>query len=198
MRDASETSERIARTAARQLGTLGVAKLTVATVAKAADISPGLVHYHFDTKTGLLRAAAERLAAARLERRERAIAGFGIEAVDRLRAVLEDDVASGEERAWHDLAALARDDDGIAGCLARHAQSERERWIERLPPLLASLGAAPAIAPAQLATLVTGCLDGLAQALDRGLTAAAFRSAYDGFWLVLIGAGEQRSRAARA
>ena len=119
MKAATTAADRIADAAVDQLCLHGAAGLTVAAVATAAGISSALVHYHFESRQGLLRAAAERL-----------------------------------------------------------------------PSLLKSLGAFSALAPHQLAAMVRAALDGFALALATGAPRDTVRSAYDAFWLVVIGAGQ--------
>ena len=45
----------------------GYAKATIATIAEAADLTPGLLHYHFPSKTAILRGALHKLAAQQEE-----------------------------------------------------------------------------------------------------------------------------------
>jgi hypothetical protein len=128
-----------------------------------------------------------------LERRTRPLAGSGLDAIDAVRLVLEAEAASGAARAWQDLLFLAAGDTALRDTVTRYRAAEAARFAERLPPLLKSLGAAVPLAPAQLAALVAPALDGFALALATGAPRDSVRSAYDAFWLVLIGAG-QRAR----
>jgi AcrR family transcriptional regulator len=190
MKSSVATLDRIAQAAVDQLLIDGAASLTVAAVAGRAGISSALVHYHYDSKQGLLRAATERLAAARLERRAGPLAGSGLDAIDALRLALEAEAATGGERAWHDLLHLGRADPPLLATLDRYRERERHVLAERLPALLASLGSAPAVAPEQLAVVVQAALDGFGLAWATGVRREAVRSAYDAFWLVVIRAGQ--------
>lgn len=190
MKEPMPAVDRIADAAVDRLCLEGAANLTVGAVAKAAGISSALVHYHFEHKQGLLRAAAERLATARLERRTRPLAGSGLDAIDALRFSLEAEAGRGAERAWHDLLHLGRDDETIRGTLERYREAETRALAERLPLLLKSLGVTSAIASEQLAAMVRTALDGFGLSLATGVARDTVRSAYDAFWLVVIGSGQ--------
>jgi AcrR family transcriptional regulator len=190
MKATATATDRIADAAVDQLCLRGAAGLTVADVAHAAGISSALVHYHFENRRGLLRAAAERLGAARIARRTQPLGGSGLDAIDALRLALEAEVDSGAERAWHDLLYLGKGDEPLRATVGRYRDAEAARLAERLPPLLKSLGAGSALAPHQLAAMVRAALDGFALALATGAARDTVRSAYDAFWLVVIGAGQ--------
>ncbi|OGU01736.1 MAG: hypothetical protein A2085_11650 [Gemmatimonadetes bacterium GWC2_71_10] len=190
MKAATTAADRIADAAVDQLCLHGAAGLTVAAVATAAGISSALVHYHFESRQGLLRAAAERLGAARVARRTEPLAGSGLDAIDAVRLALEAEANSGAERAWHGLLYLGKDDPLLRSIVGRYRDAEAVRLAERLPSLLRSLGAFSALAPHQLAAMVRAALDGFALALATGAPRDTVRSAYDAFWLVVIGAGQ--------
>ncbi len=171
---------------------VGIAELTVAEVARRAGTSSGLVHYHFTTKQQLLAAACERLAARRAAARAAALAGDGLGALDALWTALRSGAGSAAERAWTDLALLARRDPEVRRILALRRRSEQAALAARLPALLASLGAAPPVPPEEAAALVLQLLDGVALALGSGTPQEEVRAAYDAFWLVLVTAGQSR------
>jgi AcrR family transcriptional regulator len=173
---------------------LGIADLTVADVARRAGVSSGLVHYHFRTKQQLLAAAGERLAARRSAARERALeSGDGLGALDALWAVLQVGAESEAERAWDDLALLARRDPVVRRTLAAQRRIEQQALAARLPGLLTSLGAEPPVPREEAASLVLHFLDGAALALAAGCPPDDVRAAYDAFWLVLVTAGQARA-----
>lgn len=194
MKAVATTLDKIAEAAVDRLCADGAANLTVAAVAASAGTSPALVHYHFDSKIGLLRAAAEKLAAARVGRRTRPLQGSGLDAIDAVRLALEAEADGGAERAWHDLLHLGKDDAAIRTTLDRWRAQEIAAIAARLPGLLGSLGSAPLVAPEQLAHVVAAALDGFALMLATGASRGAVRSAYDAFWLVVIGAGQSTAR----
>lgn len=192
MKTTANTLDRIVGAAIDRLVQTGASNLTVGSVAKAAGISTALVHYHFESKIGLLRVAAQRIATERTDRRSAPLGASGLAAIDALRTGLERDADGGAERAWQDLLQLAREDDEIRRTIAKQRDRERAAFAARLPALLGSLGAAPAADGEQLAVLVSACLDGLVLALATGTPKPAFRNAYDAFWLALIGSGPAR------
>lgn len=184
------TVDRIANAAVSRLCLDGAAGLTVGAVAKAAGVSTALVHYHFASKQGLLQAAAEGLAATRIARRTAPLAGRGLDAIDALRLALEAEAGSGAERAWQDLLHMGGGDAAIRATLERYREEEARTLAARLPALLKSLGSAAAVAPDQLAAVVRAALDGFGLALATGVGRDTVRSAYDAFWLLVIGAGQ--------
>jgi AcrR family transcriptional regulator len=174
---------------------IGIARLTVAAVAERAGVSSALVHYHFRTKQQLLVAACERLAVRRSDARTAALAtGGGLAALDALWAALRTGAESEAERAWIDLALLARDDTSVRRTLAAQRQAEQGALARRLPALLAALGSRAAVPADELAGLVSLFLDGVAQALGAGAADDDVRAAYDAFWLALVTAGQRRAR----
>jgi AcrR family transcriptional regulator len=172
---------------------VGITQLTVADVAQRASISTGLVHYHFRTKQQLLTAACERLAGRRSAARSAALASAdGLAALDALWSALRAGAESASERAWTDLALLARGDPAVRRILAVQRQAEHRALAVRLPALLASLGAASAVPHEEAAAMVARFLDGAALALGSGSRPEEVRTAYDAFWLVLVTAGQAR------
>jgi AcrR family transcriptional regulator len=152
------------------------------------------VHYHFRTKQQVLAAACERLAARRAAARAAALAPDGLAALDALWSALRTGAESAAERAWTDLALLARRTPEVRRTLASRRREEQRALAARLPALLDSLGSAPAAPPEETAALVMQFLDGAALALVAGTPAAEVRAAYDAFWLVLVTAGQARER----
>ena len=194
MEPVAGATDKILKAASDQLRSEGVAALTVGAVAKAAGVSAALVHYHFSTKQRLLVATATRLCADRLAARSRLFAEAGLGALDTAWVALERAVADGEARAWLDLLSLARDDDAVHAAMSSALAAEADRYAERLPALVRSLGAVTAAAPEELAQLTLAVLDGAAAALLAGRPSASVRSAFDAFWLVLIAAGQTARR----
>ncbi len=173
----------------------GISELTVADVARRAGVSSALVHYHFRTKQQLVAAACERLAARRSAARLAALASAdGLAALDALWTALRSGAESEAERAWNDLALLARRDPAVRRILAAQRQAEHRDLATRLPALLASLGAEPAVPSDEVAALVEHFLDGVALALGAGSPPGEVRAAYDAFWLVVVTAGQGRAR----
>jgi AcrR family transcriptional regulator len=187
--------DRIAEAACSVIQETGVASLTVADVGRKAGVSAALVHYHFSTKQAVLAAAAERLAARRTESRVSALAGAsGLAALDALWTAIGTAPGSDAERAWHELTLLARRDDAVRGTLAAQRRAERATVARALPRLFRALGAVPTASWLETAAAVLLFLDGAALALADGSPEEEVRAAYDASWLVVIAAGQARSR----
>ena len=187
--------DRIAEAACALVQDAGIADLTVADVGRRAGVSSALVHYHFNTKQELLAAAAERLAARRTAARTAALsATSGLAALDALWAALSAGPGSEAERAWNDLALLARRDTTVRRTLAAQRRVERTTIAQSLPSLFRELGTAPTASWDETAATILLFLDGVAGALGEGGVADDIRAAYDAFWLVLVAAGQARER----
>lgn len=184
-------SDRIVAAACDVVRERGLARLTVSAVAGRAGISSALVHYHFDTKHRLIVAAVRSITARRSAARASALAaGPGLATLDALWSVVVAEVADGRARAYLELVALARSEAAIAEALADQRQVERRLLTERLPDLLAELGARSSTGGDELAAALETLLDGAALALLGGTPSRVVRAAYDSIWLVLIAAGQ--------
>jgi len=189
------SKDRITEAACALIQDAGIADLTVADVGRRAGVSSALVHYHFNTKQELLAAAAERLAARRTEARTAALSSAsGLAALDALWAALSAGPGSEAERAWNDLALLARRDTTVRRTLAAQRRVERTTFAQSLPSLFRDLGTAPTASWDETAATILLFLDGVAGALGEGGAADEVRAAYDAFWLVLVAAGQARER----
>lgn len=184
-----DKKDAIVNAACAMLASAGVARLTVALVAKEAGISTALVHYHFATKRKLLAAAAETLARRRTDGRVAALAaGDGLSSLDALWDALVD-VRADPERAAPDLILLAREDREVRAALRRERQREQGRLAAALPRLFGSLGTQPRIPFEDLAATVCTFLDGAATSLQAGTPVADVRASYDAFCLALVALG---------
>ncbi len=184
----------IVEAATRQLISAGLTSFTVARIARAAQASSALVHYHFATKRRLLLAAAERLASRRTDLRLAHLEGVrGLAALDGLWDGLVAGAARDAERAWHDLLLLARDDADVAAILLRERERESRALAAVLPRLLAELDSRLRIPADDLAGLCVTFLDGVACALAVGTDAQDLRGAYDAFCLALVALGQTPS-----
>ena len=187
--------DRIAEAACALVKDAGIADLTIAAVGRRAGVSSALVHYHFDTKQELLAAASERLAARRTEARAAALASTsGLAALDALWTALGTGAGFETERAWHDLAVLARHDATVRRTLAAQRRVERATLVLSLPRLFRDLGTVPTASWDETAATVLLFLDGVTLALAEGVPGDEVRAAYDAFWLVLVAAGPSRER----
>lgn len=190
MQDAANTKDTILDAAVRAVATAGLTGCTVAGVAELAAVSSALVHYHFDTKSRLVLAAAERLADRRVAGLRAALTtGSGLHTVDALWRVIEARAASGDESAWSEMRSLAHRDEAVAAVTARARTAERTALAARLEGLLAELGVRPPTGTDELADAVLAALEGASVSLAAGEAPAAVRAAYDALWLVLVAAG---------
>lgn len=180
----------IIEAACTSLMSVGVGRLTVGVVAKAAHVSTALVHYHFATKRKLLAAAAQALAQRRSDSRVAALrTGQGLSSLDALWGVVADDRATAE-RAAPDLILLAREDREVRSMLRREREREQVRVAAALPELFGSLGTQPRILAEELAATVCTFLDGVTTSLLAGVAARDVRASYDAFWLALVALGQ--------
>src|SRR3954451_25366807 len=112
--------EQILSTTVELLDRLGLAATRVADVAKALEVSPALVFYHFGTKDDLVAEAFAHAVERDLHRLEKAAAGD--DPVDRLRRVLRLYGPTGRAtgwRIWIDAWAVALRDPHIRKVLKR-------------------------------------------------------------------------------
>lgn len=155
----------------------GLNNWTVEEVANRAHCAKGLVNYHYRSKQDLLVRSAETLRDDRFARRLAAIAIPGSAGLDRLWAVLVQEVESGWYAAW--LSLLASD-----GPL-RTAAAERPADMESFAGSLSkSLGLGDQLR--SQAPLIQSALDGLQLRVLQGASVAETEEAYHRFWLATL------------
>lgn len=152
----------------------GIRSLRVMDVARRAQLSPGIVHYYFDNKRDLIRAAFEHNFAHSLERRAAIFESDG-EPLLKLRALVDAYLPADEEtiEAWRIWAEL-----WVEGIHDPELQDLNDRaygeWRRIITSLLRDAHQAGEISqddPAQLADLLVAALDGLAVQVLVGSTA---------------------------
>jgi AcrR family transcriptional regulator len=97
----------------------GLAQVRMASIARAAGVSAGLLHYHFDTKELLFGEVLTYSHGVSSELNQRAVAGAGEGPAERLSAFLDRCLPSDEQRAhewllWQELALLCIRDPHLA------------------------------------------------------------------------------------
>ena len=97
----------------------GLAQVRMASIARAAGVSAGLLHYHFDTKELLFGEVLTYSHALSAELNQRAMAEAGAGPAERLSAFLDRCLPSDEQRAhewllWQELALLCIRDPHLA------------------------------------------------------------------------------------
>src|SRR3954453_18756728 len=116
---AAEARTRILQAAAECIVRDGLAQVRMASIARTAGVSAGLLHYHFDTKELLFGEVLRYSHAASAELNERAMSVAGEGAAERLSSFLDRCLPSDEQRAhewllWQELALLCIRDPHLA------------------------------------------------------------------------------------
>jgi AcrR family transcriptional regulator len=116
---ATEARTRILAAAAECIVRDGLAQVRMASIARTAGVSAGLLHYHFDTKELLFGEVLTYSHAISSELNQRAMAGAGDGPAERLSSFLDRCLPSDEQRAhewllWQELALLCIRDPHLA------------------------------------------------------------------------------------
>ena len=169
----AERREQILRSACRVIAARGVVGLRVADVARDAGVSPGIVHYYFDTKLALVRAAFEDNFTRSLARRSEILDATG-DSVAVLYSVIESYLPVGDEtveawQVWIELWAAALQDDAL------HDIHDRTygRWREVVVAIISEGQARGELAAGDATTyanMLVSMLDGLAVQVLLGST----------------------------
>jgi AcrR family transcriptional regulator len=118
-RAATEARNRILAAAAECIVRDGLAQVRMASIARTAGVSAGLLHYHFDTKELLFGEVLTYSHAISAELNQRAMAHAGDGPAERLSSFLDRCLPSDEQRAhewllWQELALLCIRDPHLA------------------------------------------------------------------------------------
>ncbi|WLP88522.1 TetR/AcrR family transcriptional regulator [Gordonia sp. NB41Y] len=154
--------EQILRSALQQLSERGVVGLRVSDVAKGAGVSGGIVHYYFDTKLDLIRAAFEENASQSLERRAAIFADESADVRTTLYDLIDtylpaDETTRESWRVWIEWWAAAQRDEALADVHNR----AYEVWAQRMQAVFDRVdGADPETSRTNAHTLMA-LLDGL-------------------------------------
>lgn len=182
-----ERREQILRSASRTIAQKGIKSLRIADVAAGAGVSAGIIHYYFNNKQTLTRAAFERNFEHSLARRA-SILNSSDDAPAKLRAVVDAYLPDDEEtvEAWHVWAEL-----WVEGLHDQRLQELNERaygeWrgiISMIVRAGQSSGHIREGDPVEIANMLIGMLDGLAlQVLvgSRDMTLERMRRTCHGF-----------------
>lgn len=116
---AAEARTRILAAAADCIVRDGLAQVRMASIARTAGVSAGLLHYHFDTKELLFGEVLRYSHEVSAELNQRAMAGAGEGPAERLSSFLDRCLPSDEQRAaewllWQELALLCIRDPHLA------------------------------------------------------------------------------------
>lgn len=177
---------KILDSAERLIRESGAASLTVDSTAKGAGVAKGLVHYHFKTKQGLLRAVLENLSTNRCEMWSSALqAPTPAEAVSRSWALLTAESANGTLRAWHSLLGLEEmlTDQLANEMLARFSNAVGESLTRMMDE---QLGLVPTIPAAEIGWLIAAVTNGIGVLLMANTPADELEGAYAAAWLGIL------------
>lgn len=186
-REGPATRQRIIEATIGCVARDGAAGSSMSVIAEATGVSKALLHYHYSDRARLLAEVVRQLG-ERLVARERAAldAVSGREAIDALWRWLDGELARGELRVLLELS-LVRDPLVHAAAMtiasARHATAARTT-----DALLVLLGLEPRVPVELLAHASVAFADGLV--LGRMVTTSDPRSAFDVFWLAMLGLAE--------
>ena len=116
---AADARQRILAAAADCIVRDGLAKVRMASIARTAGVSAGLLHYHFDTKELLFGEVLKYSHGVSMELNRRAMAGAGESPAERLSSFLDRCLPSDERLAhewllWQELALLCIRDPHLA------------------------------------------------------------------------------------
>jgi len=158
--------QQITMSLARVMARSGYERATIAEVAREAELTPGLLHYHFANKLEILMALVDHLA-GRLETRYRArLEGAGSSPRQRLRAFLDALVATGPDAdpeamaCWVVIAGEAIRQEDVRLVYQRVITRQKEALTELASDLLAAEGRSIEAAPGMALGLlcwVHGC-----------------------------------------
>lgn len=153
----------ILQSALQQISERGVVGLRVSDVARGAGLSGGIVHYYFDTKLDLIRAAFTENAAQSLERRSTIFTDQSTEVRITLYRLIDtylpDDTTTNESwRVWIEWWAAALQDEALADVHNR----AYDEWAERMQAVFARLDGIDQETCRAHAHTLMALLDGLA------------------------------------
>lgn len=163
----SEASrQQVLEAAVRTLAERGYAKTSVGDIARAAGMSKGAVHYHFESKHDLIAKVLDHCAMTMRDRVRAAWEAPGEPAEKVRRALGEMRRMRREElpelRVLADLMAQGLHEPAIRAQMAALFEANRKEVVEHLVPSLSAFGLEPTIPLHVVPRLLLGALDGLA------------------------------------
>jgi AcrR family transcriptional regulator len=179
--------ERILAAAIRCIAREGVEGASMSAIASHAEVSKGLLHYHYEDRGHLLAEAVRRLAARITERERQALAEAEPgQAVNSLWTLMAGELERGELRVLVELG-LQRDP-AVRAASDGAAAERRARAASSVAPLFTSLSLTPRVPAPLLAHATVAFVDGLV--LDVGHGRRDPRVSFDIFWLALLSLGD--------
>ncbi len=164
----------------------GSEPVTVEDVARSAGVAKGLVHYHFKTKQGLMKAVASRIAATRARNWSEAFdADTPRAALERTWTLLTLESDSGTIRAWNSL--LSREH-LLTDQTAKEMHSELSDSLGRalIGMLRDRMDLAPTVPAGEIGWLLGAVVNGMGLQLLSGANRAELEGAYAAAWLGIL------------
>ena len=170
---AAEARSRILAAAADCIVRDGLAQVRMASIARTAGVSSGLLHYHFDTKELLFGEVLRYSHAVSAELNQHAMAGAGEGAAERLSSFLDRCLPSDEQRAdewllWQELALLCVRDAHLAKVGADLYEDLYTTVADIVREGLAAGVFHTSLEPRELAELAIALTDGLGERVLAG------------------------------
>ena len=180
--------ERILDAAAARIVAVGAANLSLQDVADAADVSKGLIHYHFKEKETLLAILAQWIGRETVRREAEAlVSSTPSTAVDDLWAWLSAELQRGHLRALQDLACEPAPK--VREAVILTAAARREAAADTITRLFDLLGLRLRLPVPAVADVIVAFVDGLSvYAMLQPDT--NHRVTFDVFWLSLLSLAE--------
>ena len=179
---------KILQAAARRVREAGLVRLSMQDIADEANVSKGLIHYHFRDRDALLARLIEWLAEDIMAREQAALDGCAPhEAIDALWRWIDGELSRGEIRVLLELQQDPATEPALAArrvSRLRHAQAEATTTR-----LFAMLGLTPRVPGELMAGVAVAFLDGLAMETSLQPDREA-RISFDVFWLALLSLAE--------
>lgn len=173
-----ERREQITRGLLKVMSLKGYEGATIQDIARAARLSPGLVHYHFGSKAEILEALIDTLLASHFELVDQAVAAAGPRPLDRLDAMIDVHLATGST-AKPELLALWV----LLGGEALKSKAVRERYAAGL---------------AELRRRLVALLRAVKAGVEAEAAAAGLLAAIEGYFVVAATARELVPRGSAA
>lgn len=179
---------KILQAAARRVREAGLVRLSMQDIADEANVSKGLIHYHFRDRDALLARLIEWLAEDIMAREQAALDGCAPhEAIDALWRWIDGELSRGEIRVLLELQQDPATEPALAArrvSRLRHAQAEATTTR-----LFEMLGLTPRVPGELMAGVAVAFLDGLAMETSLQPDREA-RISFDVFWLALLSLAE--------
>lgn len=182
-RNTDERREQIIDGLLKVMSSKGYEGATVHDIARAARLSPGLVHYHFGNKREVLESLMERLLEGHFAALDAAMAQAGASTLARLDAFIDQHLATGATANPHALSAWV-----VLGAEAVTSKVVRARYAEGLTGLQERL----------VAVITDGQRRGELKGPPPAEAAAGILAAIEGFYVVAATARPLIPRASAA